>query len=123
MNECNKYENINNFFLDSFSILENSFESPPHEQNNLDYQDTNREGQKKNNTNIYNNNLDNKIKELNQKENYKETYKFDIKNNNCISYNIISNKANGNNIYRKDEYYKHFKVVLGKYIKNIKNEL
>ena len=53
MNECNKYENINNFFLDSFSILENSFESPPHEQNNLDYQDTNREGQKKNNTNIY----------------------------------------------------------------------
>ena len=114
MNEYNKYENTNNFFLDSFSIFENSFESPPHEQNNLDYQDTNREGQKKNNTNIYNNNLDNKIKELNQKENHKETYKFDIKNNNCISYNIISNKANGNNIYRKDEYYKHFKVVLGK---------
>ena len=123
MNEYNKYENTNNFFLDSFSIFENSFESPPHEQNNLDYQDTNREGQKKNNTNIYNNNLDNKIKELNQKENYKQTHKFDIKNNNYISCNIISNKANGNNIYRKDAYYKHFKVVLGKYIKSKINEL
>ena len=115
MNEYNKYENTNNFFLDSFSILENSLESSPHEQNNLVYQDINREGQKKNNTNIYNNNyLNNKIKELNQKENYKETHKFDIKNNNYISCNIISNKANGNNIYRKDAYYKHFKVVLGK---------
>ena len=80
MNEYNKYENTNNFFLDSFSILENFLESSPHEQNNLVYQDINREGQKKNNTNIHNNNnLNNKIKDLNQKENYKETHKFDKK--------------------------------------------
>ena len=35
----------------------------------------------------------------------------------------MPNKINGNNIYRKDAYYKHFKVLLGKYIKNKINEL
>jgi len=123
MNEGNKYENINNFFLDSFSIFENSYESPPHEQHNLDYQDFNKERPNKNNINIFNINLKNIVQNLNQKENYEETLKFDIKRNNIISYNIIPNKINGNNIYRKDSYYKHFKVLLGKYIKNKINEL
>ena len=108
---------------DSFSIFENSYESPPHEQHNLDYQDFNKERPNKNNINIFDINLKKKVQNLNQKENYEETHKFDIKRNNIISYNIIPNKINGNNIYRKDAYYKHFKVLLGKYIKNKINEL
>ena len=35
----------------------------------------------------------------------------------------MPNKINGNNFYRKDAYYKYFKVLLGKYIKNKINEL
>jgi len=48
MNEESKYENISNLFIDSFSILENSFKFSLHEQNNLDYKDINKEEQKKN---------------------------------------------------------------------------
>ena len=123
MNEDFKQENINSFFLDSFSLFENSFESPPNEQHNLYYQEFNKERKKKNNTNIFNINLNYKVQNLNQNKNYDEAHKFEIKNSNNISYNIIPNKINGNNIYRKDAYYKHFKVLLGKYIKNKINEL
>ena len=85
MNEDFKQENINNFFLDSFSIFENSFESPPYQHHNLDYQDFNKEKQNKNNINIFNNNLNNKVQNLNQNKNYEEGHKFYIKNNNSIS--------------------------------------
>ena len=85
MNEDFKQENINSFFLDSFSLFENSFESLPNKQHNLYYQDFNKERQKKNNTDIFNINLNYKVQNLNQNKNYDEAHKFEIKNSNSIS--------------------------------------
>ena len=79
MNEDFKQENINSFFLDSFSLFENSFESLPNKQHNLYYQDFNKERQKKNNTDIFNINLNYKVQNLNQNKNYDEAHKFEIK--------------------------------------------
>ena len=130
MKEKINCDNISNLFLESFSFQENSFDFSRQESNNLDYKDIYREEPKKNIMTIFNNNFYNQIQELNQRENNEEVRKYQEKKNNFISYNFFmkihkpsTTLTSENNIYRKDAYYKHFKVILGKYIKNKINEL
>ena len=130
MKEKNNCDNISNLFLESFSFQENSFDFSRQESNNLDYKDIYREEPKKNIMTIFNNNFYNQIQELNQRKNNEELHKYQAKKNNFISYNFFmkihkpsTTLTSENNIYRKDAYYKHFKVILGKYIKNKINEL
>ena len=59
---------------------------------------------------------------INKKKN--NNYSIDIfKEKTNKSNEILNNKIIENNIYRKDAYYKHFKAVFGKYIKNRLNLL
>ena len=57
----------------------------------------------------------NTIKNINDKQN------CEIKANNILL--KITKPENENIIYRKDSYYKHFKAILGKYIKDKINTL
>ena len=127
MNQENKYENISNLSLDSFSFLENLFEFSPHEKNNIEYKDNNnKEEQKEYIFKTINNNINIHTQALNQKASNEEVHKYKEEKNNVISGNIhfnIPNPISQTYIYRKDAHYKHFKVILGKYIKNKLNEL
>ena len=80
MNQENKYENISNLSLDSFS-----FEFSSHEQNNLEDKDNNKEEQKEYIFKIFNNNINSHSQELNQKANNEEVHKYKEKKNDAIS--------------------------------------
>ena len=86
MNQENKYENISNLSLDSFSFLENPFEFSPHEKNYIEYKDNNnKEEQKEYIFKIFNNNINSHSQELNQKANDEEVHKYKEKKNDAIS--------------------------------------
>ena len=89
MHQENKYDNISNLFLESFSFQENSFEFSGNERNNIDYKDIYKEEQKKNIINLFNNNFYDQIQELNQRENNEEVQKYQEKKNNFTSYNFF----------------------------------
>ena len=111
--------------LDSYSIPEYSIECLRREKNSLE--DT--KEQKEKIFFICNNNkkisTDNEAQEIKQRENISQLNKYNEKNINFISNNSILNIStqDSRNQYRKDAHYKHFKVILGKYIKNKINEL
>ena len=112
MQEESKFEFTNFSFPDMPSINENSIEFFQ-EQNFLDE----KEDYKYNILTDKNLSINNRTQESNP-----------IKNNNDNSKcnNIILKKAipeNENILYRKDSYYKHFKAILGKYIKDKINTL
>ena len=129
MYEENRFEIPNIFFQDSYSALENSIEFTPNDQNTFNIKDKLQEKQNNKIFHIYNVNkisANIQTQEMKQKEKICVIKKFDRKKNSIISNNIflnISKPINRNNIYRKDAYYKHFKAILGKYIKNKINEL
>ena len=124
MHTENKFDITNFLFLDNYSIMENSFEFLSQEQYNLD--------DKKEHKKIFETFITkkkfitNKRREINQRENINEINTHDEKKNNLNFNNIflkLSKPNSENNLYRKDALYKHFKVILGKYIKNRINEL
>ena len=67
-----------------------------------------------------------KIQNRNKKV-IQKTYNNEIKNKKIIEFKLNTKKFStnilSNVIYRKDAYYKHFKVNLGKYIKNRVNSI
>ena len=68
-----------------------------------------------NNNELMINNDKNNIRKNNLEPNF---YKQTKKNNKFICHNVQKEK-----IYRKDYYYKHFKAIFGKYVKNKINDL
>jgi hypothetical protein len=129
MFEENKFEIPNIFFHDTYSVLDNSIEFTQNEQNSLSIKDKFQEEQINKVFHIYNIkkiSTKNQSQEIKQRESICEKEKFDRRKSNIISNKIflnITQPIKENNNYRKDAYYKHFKAILGKYIKNKTNEL
>ena len=71
--------------------------------------------------NTTNQNLSKKINGIN-KFSYEKTGKKENQNNN-YNISIFVPKAKKDKIYRKDYYYKHFKAIFGKYLRNRVNNL
>jgi len=142
----NIQQGIGNFIEDDFPLFENFNYHPFLEDLNetkekVENHSLNREEDKTNgykllNRFIYKNPLNNKkilfeIKKNKHKENQenkenKENKSLSINSNNNEITKFIKFKCNNMNkekIYRKDYYFKHFKALFGKYIKNKPNNL
>jgi hypothetical protein len=117
MQDENKFEFTNFLFQDIPSIFENSIDFSQQEQNYLDQ----KEEYNHKISNDKNISINNPIQESNQIKNINDMTKCSIKVNNPIENNILlklAKPSNENNLYRKDAYYKHFKVILGNFIKS-----
>ena len=71
-----------------------------------------------NNNELMINNDKNSIRKNTSEKNFYKESKKSKKNNKFICHNVQKEK-----IYRKDYYYKHFKAIFGKYVKNKINDL
>ena len=125
MQEENKLDITNLFFADTYSIFDSSSEIFQQYKNAYD----NKEEQKKNFHYIFNEksiSTNNQEQDIKRRESITNINNCNEKKNNIIQNNILLKifKTNiENNYYLKDAHYKHFKVFLGKYIKNKINEL
>ena len=128
MEEDNKIETQSDLYLNDYSYLENSIELFQNEKNN--YMNENNDSNKDKLYKIINYKKISLEKEvsLSKNQNIKEINKSDANrikifdnNNNTRLKMFQLNKEEI--LYRKDSYYKHFKAILGKYIKNKANEL
>ena len=125
MQEENKLDITNLFFADTYSIFDSSSEIFQQYKNAYD----NKEEQKKNFHYIFNEksiSTNNQEQDIKRRESITNINNYNEKKNNIIQNNILLKifKPNiENNYYRKNAHYKHFKVFLGKYIKNKINEL